>query len=327
MLAALMAQLPPSDVPCLLCGSDKNAHLESHNGDKFRGAGHVTTTVVCQRCGLVYASPQPSASELQELYSGSYGGQRTSGPERFYLDRKNYDAELRVGFITKGLSSEKPGRALEIGAGAGNQLAVLRDRGWDVLGIEPTPGYAAFARDELGVEVVEGYFVEGSFEPESFDLVIMAEVLEHFPDPVSALRAVRMVLRPGGRLYLDVPNVLRPNRFRLSEYLHGDHLTFFSPTTLGLMLRATGFEPIEHRWHYYQYVLAKLTEPDVTIDFAAAGDDYARVIRTLRRPRPHLVLTFAKRSTRNMFIRVLGGRLGPALLRRAVRVRNHLRGW
>lgn len=322
-----MTNQEPITVACRLCGSDDRAHVESHSGDRYRTAGEVTTTVICRRCGLVYASPQPGSSELQELYSGAYGGQRTDGPERFYLDRKDYDAELRADFIEQRLPSNKPGRALEIGAGAGNQLAVLKERGWDVLGMEPTPGYAAFARDELGVEVVEGYFDEHSFEAGSFDLVIMAEVLEHFPDPASALRATRTVLRPGGHLYLDVPNVLRPNRFRLSEYLHGDHLTFFSPNTLGLMLRATGFEPIEHRWHYYQYALARLAEPDTTIDFAADGDDYARVIRTLRRPRPHLVLTFAKRSGRNALIRVLGGRLGPAVLRRAMRVRNRLRGW
>ena len=320
-----MAERQP-DIPCRLCGSDDRAHVESHSGDRYRPPGTVTTTVVCRRCGLVYASPQPGGAELEDLYCGAYGGQRTGAPERFYLDRKDYDAELRADFITQRLPSGEPGRALEIGAGAGNQLAVLKQRGWEVLGMEPTPGYAAYARESLGVEVAEGYFDEHSFEPGSFDLAIMAEVLEHFPDPVSALRAVRKVLSPGGHLYLDVPNVLRPNRFRLSEYLHGDHLTFFSPNTLGLMLRSTGFAPVEHRWHYYQYVLAKTAEPD-DVDLAGEGDDYRMVLRTLRRPRPHLVLTFAKRSLRNALIRVLGGRLGPAVLRRAVRVRNRLRGW
>ena len=67
--------------------------------------------------------------------------------------------------------------------------------------------------------------------------------------------------------------------------------------------------------------------PNLEVDYAADGDDYERVIRTLRRRRPHLVLTFAKRTARNTLIRVLGGTLGPAVLRRAVRVRNRLRGW
>ncbi len=63
------------------------------------------------------------------------------------------------------------------------------------------------------------------------------------------------------------------------------------------------------------------------IDFAAEGEDFRDVIRRLHRPRPYLVLTLAKRTARNAVIRVLGGRVGPALLRRAVALRNRLRGW
>ena len=321
-----MAEAPAPDVPCRLCGSTDRTVVESHRGDPYRAPGSAAITVVCHRCGLVYASPQPTAADLEELYAGEYGGVRSGGPDSFYLDRKDYDATLRLEFIRRQVPGEH-GRALEIGAGAGNLLAALKRDGWDVVGIEPTPAYAAYAREALGVPVSEGFFDEGAFEPQSFDLVIMAEVLEHFPDPLAALRSIRHVLRPQGHLYLDVPNTARPNRFRLSEYLHGDHLTFFSPTTLPLMLRATGFRPIAHRWHYYQYLVAEVAESEAGIDFAAEGEDYRDVIRRLHRPRPYLLLTFAKRSLRNALIRLLGGRVGAALLRRAVAVRNRLRGW
>ena len=314
-------------VPCLLCKSDSHTEVESHFGDPYRASNSITRTVICNQCGLIYSNPQPGLEQLEQLYSGSYGGQRTNVPDRFYISRKDYDASLRIDFIKRVLPSLKPGRALEIGAGAGNQLYALKSLGWDVEGVEPTPGYASFAREKFEVEVIEGYFDKNIYEPESFDLIIMAEVLEHFPDPVDLLNSLHGILKPEGYIYIDVPNVLRPNRFRLKEYLHGDHLTFFSPKTFKLAIEFSGYSIVEHKWHYYQYALLEKSKSKKQIDFGIEGDNPLEVLKVLKRPRFYLAATFIKRSARNLIIRLLGPSLGAKSLRKGAHLRNFFRGW
>ena len=314
-------------VPCLLCKSDSYTELESHTEDPYRESGSITTTVICNSCGLVYANPQPGNEQIENLYGGSYGGQRDNTPNKFYISRKDYDAQLRIDFIKKVLPDLQPGRALEIGAGAGNQLYALKLLGWQVEGMEPTPGYAFYAREKFNVDVTEGYFNIKAYSDEEFDLIIMAEVLEHFPDPVDTLQSIRSILKPDGYVYIDVPNVLRPNRFHLKEYLHGDHLVFFSPTTFQLAVKHSGFEIVEHKWHYYQYALLRKLRTPQTIDFSKDGDNAFKVLAELKKPRYHLVATFAKRSVRNTIIKTLGPSLGSKGLRKAAQLRNFLRGW
>jgi Methyltransferase domain len=76
------------------------------------------------------------------------------------------------------------------------------------------------------------------------DAVTMWDVLEHVPQPVAALAQVRGWLKPGGRLFLNVPNMesgaarLLGPRWML---LLREHLWYFTPRTLGMALRAAGF--------------------------------------------------------------------------------------
>ena len=153
------------------------------------------------------------------------------------------------------LAETRPGeRVLDLGCGSGRFLAALRDEGAQPVGVEIAEAAAQRAR-ATGVEVrlVEP---DGSlpFAHGEFDLVWCSEVLEHIPDVAAALNEVRRVLKRGGRLLLTVPYhgrlqaaAVALTRFDTHFDPLGQHVRFFTRTSLAGTLEATGFAPTEIR--------------------------------------------------------------------------------
>lgn len=310
-------------VDCHLCGSDDYEIVDAHRGDRYWPPELEVRTVICRRCGLIYVNPQADEQVFKELYEGDYAGVRSSAPESTYVEAKDEFAERKVEWM---LDQEaelcRPGRILDIGCAAGNFLASFKGRGWECMGVEPTPVYAKHARERYGLDVKEGMFDPADYAPESVDLVTLCEVLEHLRDPMEALTGAHRILRPDGFLYLDVPNALRPKFFRLSRFFRGEHLTNFSPHMIRLVLRRAGFDVVAHRPSLYQLVLARRLPGPVAIDFEREGEDYREVLRQLHWTRRSLIALNAtgRRWAARGMVRVGGGRA----LRWSLRTRDIL---
>lgn len=135
------------------------------------------------------------------------------------------------------------GRMLDFGAGWGQFTAAAASDGWDVTGLEPTPGRALYARESRGLDVRTSTLVDGMFPPEHFDAVVSLQVFEHLDDPAAELERIVDVLRPGGILAIEVPSIASPLvRIMGGSHRHftPDHFWFFSPETLPRMLRSHG---------------------------------------------------------------------------------------
>jgi SAM-dependent methyltransferase len=103
-----------------------------------------------------------------------------------------------------------PGRLLDIGAGTGRLLWLAKQAGWDVAGLELSPAMAAFAAERVGAPVTTADFLAaapGPGEAGACDVVVLRHVLEHLPDPRLAMARIRALLKPGGHLLLEMPNV------------------------------------------------------------------------------------------------------------------------
>lgn len=100
---------------------------------------------------------------------------------------------------------EAEGRVLEVGVGAGHNLPLYGARVREVIALEPAPRLIAMARRRVGVAAVPVSFLEASaeaipIEDRSVDTVVTTWTLCTIPGAVDALREMRRVLRPGGRL-------------------------------------------------------------------------------------------------------------------------------
>lgn len=94
---------------------------------------------------------------------------------------------------------------LEIGCGTGHNLAMLSEFGW-VDACELDDEARGLATQRLGRPVHEARLPDLSrFEPASYDMIALLDVLEHVPDDKAAIEAISTLLKPGGKLLLTVP--------------------------------------------------------------------------------------------------------------------------
>jgi SAM-dependent methyltransferase len=96
-----------------------------------------------------------------------------------------------------------PRKALDVGCGEGRFCRMLRRRGVDIVGIDPTPALigAARTRDPDGV-YLEARAEQLPFANEAFDLVVSYLSLVDIPDSESAILEMARVLAPGGALLI-----------------------------------------------------------------------------------------------------------------------------
>ena len=235
---------PPSGEPaqvCDLCGSPSHLVLARRGRH-----GSRLTTVICNGCGLVYTNPRISEKENAEFYHKNYWGDykdQSVPDEKFFRRRlpkiKPMLTQLKP-FLRPGV------KVLEVGCSVGALLwSMKKDVGatGQFIGIEAHHGHAQFANEQKELDVRAGLLheVEHKLPPASFDLVVMNHVLEHTTSPTEVFRKLHKLLKPQGRLVVEVPNIEAPGS-RLSHFFHRAHHFSFSPRTLQRLAQTAGFK-------------------------------------------------------------------------------------
>ena len=169
--------------------------------------------------------------EYREVYQGS------EGPNKKDLEVQQGRASALVAFTRHQI---KPGiRHLDIGSSAGLLLRGFHDQyQTDPVGVEPGTAYRRYSQS-LGLTVYESLESLRESHEAPFQLISLAHVLEHFPDPVAYLQALRAdLLDEDGLLLLEVPNLYAHDSFELA------HMFAFSAHTLRQTLKQAGFKVI-----------------------------------------------------------------------------------
>lgn len=214
-----LRRVPPrvgvEHVLCAVCGSDDPA---PYRPGMYRVGDRPFDLVRCRACGLVYVDPRPDAETLAWMYDDPdyfVDGYNLGVEDECYFDRADellaqYDGEVAR------LEAEVGGRGrmLELGSAGGFFLEAARRRGWEVRGVELSPVAARYSREELGLEVFEGWLEDAPYEPASFDVAICDNVLEHTLSPLGTLRTLARLVRPGGHLLVVVPSYVNSPWFR-----------------------------------------------------------------------------------------------------------------
>ena len=187
---------------------------------------------VCKKCGTVAQFPLPGREELEKYYAtvGTVFAMQDNAREYklpLYEDRVRFLGEV---------TGLKGGRALEVAAGGGAFLDVLRaEMGMEVLGIEPSEDCNRAARETLKVPMIKGVFenvdLKANRLSEAFDLVVSMHVLEHVLSPTGFFEKLAETLIHGGYLYIEVPSSEYMPRLPWIDYgqnINPGHLAHFS---------------------------------------------------------------------------------------------------
>jgi SAM-dependent methyltransferase len=191
----------------------------------------------------VYVCDQVPESALNDSYGSDYY-------EQIYNDYLS-TAEQRIsGFRRRLASIEKyfarPGNLLDYGCAVGLFVKVAKEAGWAAKGYERSTWAADYGRNVLGVDIELGDGRKSSFQPESFDVVTLWDVVEHLSNPRRVLESVKSWLCPGG-----IAVVTTVNSSSVGAWLAGKgwrhlgpphHLQYFSRRSLMYLLRAYGFQ-------------------------------------------------------------------------------------
>lgn len=162
------------------------------------------------------------------------------------LRRREADAGIRF------LDAKPQGRLLDVGCGSGEWLALMRELGWQVEGLDFDQNAVEVA-NRNGLKVRCGGLEEQKYPDGSFDAVTLNHVIEHVPDPLQTVTECLRVLKPGGKLVVFTPN----NSSLSHQWFKGDwrglepprHLHIFSMNSMLGMLAKAGFRKITIRPH------------------------------------------------------------------------------
>jgi SAM-dependent methyltransferase len=151
------------------------------------------------------------------------------------------------------------GRILDIGCATGAFLLAMQMHGrWQVNGVELNDKVARIACERYGLEVFAGTLEEARFPAAHFDAVTLWDVLEHLHDPMSSLREIHRILKPGGIVVLRVPNLRSWDAHLFGEYWAGfdapRHLYVFTPQMMNELLARSGFTVLNHDTAIGSYV-------------------------------------------------------------------------
>ncbi|MDB1122432.1 class I SAM-dependent methyltransferase [Vibrio algarum] len=211
---------------------------------------------ICKKCGLVITSPRIKSASLP-LYYDKYYHPLNYGQE--HLEEQEALFEVGQGkkifnVLKDFLPAKKTLKVLEVGAGTGNVLSELKDEALkydieiDELGTEYNQDCIDKAK-KLGVNIIYGDLATAEKYGETFDVVILSHVFEHFIDLEYEVNLIKRLIKPDSLLYIEVPGILdlhnkkHYNRSFLGYLIHA-HMYNFTMYSLSNLLFSFGFKPI-----------------------------------------------------------------------------------
>jgi SAM-dependent methyltransferase len=174
--------------------------------------------------------------------------ERTSAEVENFLEMKRWSLERMIRPVLKQIKLGSGARILDVGCGPGAFLDIASAYGLEAYGVEIGTSSWELANFRHPHYVHLGDLNSAAFKDDFFDLVTMFDVIEHLQDPVATLTEVRRVLAPDGWFFVLTPDISsissRLMHSHWYQYKPNEHLFYFSPRSLGILLHLTGFHSV-----------------------------------------------------------------------------------
>jgi len=200
----------------------------------------------CAGCGFIFMNPRFKKSVLAGFYGDNY---YTGNAGYTYYDER--DAEKFAMHvwrkrIEKIHDKVKTGSFLDVGCAFGGLLKAAQ-KYYKPYGIELSEYSGGVAKSIYGNNIHLGTLEDHPFREESFSVITMIELIEHLPDPLSAVKECYRLLKPGGLLLIQTANMdglqAKIQGSNYAYYMPG-HLSYLSKKNILMILRKCGFKKI-----------------------------------------------------------------------------------
>jgi len=227
-------------VKCNLCGSNEYKTVLKAKDYRFLTDEEDFQIVRCKGCGLTFLNPRPNKNEISKYYPEGIEWEEKGKKE---VQKEKYS-------IIKNPS--KKGKILDIGCAKGEFLSFLKNKGYDVYGVEPSDD--AKIAEKKGIKVKRKL---SNFKKDFFDIITLWQVIEHLHNPSEELRKINALLKKEGYVVVSTLNIESPEaKFFNKIWFHLDvprHLYFFSPKTLVMLLEKNGFKAVKIKYFSKQH--------------------------------------------------------------------------
>lgn len=220
-------------IACNLCGGTDLTHAYEQPDTLFDTADWFSI-VGCTRCGLGFVNPRPSPAQMTHYY-----------PPKFFSEFENSGAHRNRYAAQAALLADTAAKAngalpllLDIGCAKGEFPRFMRDRGWQVEGLEVSPNAKAIT--DFPVHRIP--LPELAFDGPRYDAITAWAVLEHVHDPRAYFTKAAALLKPGGQFAFLVTNFESLSSRALFNEDIPRHLYFFTEKTLRAYLADAGLE-------------------------------------------------------------------------------------
>lgn len=202
--------------------------------------------MLCSRCSHLFTGYQPSAKEVDEIYSDDYFYNGGAGYLDYTLEK---DMLIKRGeYYANRISRYKiPGKVLDVGAAAGFILKGFENKGWTGTGIELNKTMVEYGKKSQGVNLIKGS-IENTPLEDKFDLIIMIQVIAHIYDLHTSVKKIKNLLKPDGIVLIETWN---KDSFTAQLFGKNWHefsppgtLNFFSKRTLDVLMTKYGFSKV-----------------------------------------------------------------------------------
>lgn len=267
----------PVDRSCPICNT-RRFHAMAYRGR----ARLPLQPVICKSCGLVFINPMYTDAEKEAAAPSPralHRPVRFGRPIQRAHERELGKARRFVQFVRPYL---KPGdRVLDIGCGDGALVRVLQEYGAIPTGVDLDPEGARFIEQTYGIPVVVAPFESAPLAEGQFDAVVATHVIEHFFEPVQAMERMSRLLKPGGLLALETPNILRP-KVGFRRLFSVPHNYYFSPRTLCVAMQRAGLAAVAVReYNRDSFIVAARVADGINEIPSWPGDDWQEVARRI----------------------------------------------
>lgn len=186
--------------------------------------------------------PQPKGKDLASYYESSdyisHTDAKKSVIDKVYQIVKKYALNSKLRLINSFKTSEK--KLLDIGCGTGDFLVTCKNKGWNVVGVEPNKNAKQLAESKINDESVSTIFYDiNELEFKKFDVITLWHVLEHVPNLEDYISKLKSLLKPNGVLVIAVPNFKSYDAQYYKEHW-------------------AAFDVPRHLWHFSKYAIQKL---------------------------------------------------------------------